>query len=232
MRAQQVSLLWRSFVSQGSPFLQHSVGSTRLMLPGASVSHLHTFLSSQDEKQHGKPQLPGGAASSLPRMGDMFQGKHSAIQVRCAGHGGPPPYEGPDPWPQLRASYNSEVPNDLGSSYYALILTFGFAWLLQDIAGYPPRILGIMGLLFFIFYTRRGNFGAGKWCWCFPALTMAPPPRLACNLTRHTCLPTLSLRQHRQHCQGRATEVISRAGTHTHRVSGGGSTSVPYCWLR
>jgi hypothetical protein len=48
----------------------------------------------------------------------------------------------------FRSKYAYEKPNDLGAGMYALILVFGFGWLMADVAAYPPRVVAMLALTF------------------------------------------------------------------------------------
>ena len=63
---------------------------------------------------------------------------------------------GGNSWTKYREASGGIVkPNSLGGAYYVLILVFGFGALTKDLYAYPPRVLAVMGLVFFILFARR-----------------------------------------------------------------------------
>mmetsp|Transcript_13650 Transcript_13650/g.29282 ORF Transcript_13650/g.29282 Transcript_13650/m.29282 type:complete len:149 (-) Transcript_13650:333-779(-) len=59
-------------------------------------------------------------------------------------------------WSKFRAPYGFDKKTNIGAAMYISIMVFGFGALTVDIQAYSPRVLGIMGLVFFLLYTRRG----------------------------------------------------------------------------
>lgn len=123
-----------------------------------AVNGLHTFSGvdrNGKENQAASQQLPS-LASMLTSNSKQFNFSGLGLPQHIAQMASAPQPSGETTsWSSLREQTGMEKKSSLGPAMYALILTFGFGWLLQDFTAYPARIMAMTGLVFFILYSRR-----------------------------------------------------------------------------
>jgi hypothetical protein len=140
---------------------QQLQAATQRIVGSSGLQGLHSLSGEEQQQQqqqtpvglfHGqRPSLASllGKRNAMPALLSSFQ----AHGMSSAPSGG---QVGGNSWTKYReASGGIAKPNSLGGAYYALIVVFGFGAMTKDLYAFPPRVLGVMGLVFLILYARR-----------------------------------------------------------------------------